>query len=542
VQRWRATAKYWVREGQVLARKLSQSRLNPIARETAWITAASIVLAIGTVPWAPTMPNTELDPSWQTMLHEAYVRHFVFGRDIQLNFGPFGFAYTDQFHPATFALHLAIRVLIAISCVLGLAAITARSSYHLLGAAAALTIVIPWPGDWASGWGIDTLIAMVPLLGSLVGIVGQSRFEKQVAILLSIVAGLVATMKFTFLVYGFLAFIIGDLARIIDRRAWPLYSAIWAVSIIAFWFVAWQPLDGFFAFLIASASMAQSYSESMQLAPTLWIPWLFLGFSVLSFFACCFAMALYFWRRGRAQFSSPRVLGSGLIIALFLFLGWKEGFVRADVHTIVAGNTAFAAALVLMFLADRLFPGRPAPRLGLACVVLAFIASVIVDAQHMGGPRQPAITLEHLTANAVSAAAVLFDGGFGELKREHQEAITRIKAEYPFDIGGKSVDITPWRSVVPLALGLRYQPRPIFQSYAAYNSYLSKMNNKEFSSESGPQVMLLEIYPIDGRLATEEDPDIFLSLSCRDLRCAASKPSSSFFSGGAARNSNQGAP
>jgi len=506
VQRWSANAKYWVREGQVLAQKLSLSRLNPIVRQTAWITAASILLAIGTVPWAPTMPEAELDPSWQTMLHEAYARHFVFGRDIQLTFGPYGFAYTDQFHPATFALHLAIRVLIAISCVLGLAAITARPLYHLLGAVAALTIAIPW------GWGPDTLFAMVPLLGSLVGIVGQSRFEKRVAILLSIVAGLVATTKFTFLVYGFLAFTIGDLTRIIDRRAWPLYSTIWAVSIIAFWVVARQPLEGFFAFLIASASMARSYSESMQSTPTSLMPRLFLGFSFLSFFACSFAMVLYVWRRGRAQLSSPRVIGSGLIIALFLFLGWKEGFVRADVHTIVAGNTAFAAPLVLMFLADRLFPDRRAQRLGLVCVVLAFIASVIVDAHFMGGRHQPVVTLEHLTDNAVSAVAILFDGGFGELKREHQEAITRIKAQYPLDIGEKSVDIMPWRSVVPFALGLDYRPRPSFNSYATYNSYLSKMNNKQLLSERGSQIMLLELNPIDDRLATEEDPDVFLSL------------------------------
>src|SRR5947207_2468656 len=107
----RGFAEYWVREGQILTRKLSQFRSNPIVRKTAWITAASTLLAIGTGPWTPEMPELGLDPSWRTMLHEAYVRHFVFGRDIQITFGPYGFAYTDQFHPATFALHLAIRVL-----------------------------------------------------------------------------------------------------------------------------------------------------------------------------------------------------------------------------------------------------------------------------------------------------------------------------------------------------------------------------------------------------------------------------------------------
>jgi hypothetical protein len=481
---------------------LSQSRAKSVVSQIAWITAACMLLAIATVPWSPTMPEAALDPSWQTMMHEAYVRHFVFGRDIIFTYGPYGFALTDQFHPRTFSLHLAIRFLIAVSCVLGLAAVTTRPLRQLFVATAALTIVLPWGGQ------TDTLFAMVPLLGSLVGIVEKSHFEKRVAVLLSIGSGLIATMKFTFLVFGFIVFAIGDLTRFVDRRAWPLYSTIWVGSILVFWIVAHQPLEALFSFLGSSISIAQSYSETMQMASGSLTEEL----SLLAFVACSFAMALYFWQRGRARLFSPRVIGSGLIVALFVFLGWKEGFVRADVHMMIALNTAFIAALVLTFLGDRLFPDRRAPWLEFVCVTLGFTASMAVDAPFLGDQNWPLQTVEHLADNATSAVTILSDGGLGILKREHQDAIAKIKAEYPLDIGEKPVDIMPWRSVVPLALGLTYRPRPMFQSYAAYNSYLSKTNNDQLLSERGPQIMLLEIAPIDGRLATEEDPDIFLSL------------------------------
>jgi hypothetical protein len=481
---------------------LSQSRAKSVVSQITWITAACTLLAIATVPWSPTMPEAALDPSWQTMLHEAYVRHFVFGRDIIFTYGPYGFALTDQFHPGTFSLHLAIRFLIAVGCVLGLAAITRPLNRRLFVATAALTIVLPWGGQ------TDALFLMAPLLGSLVGIVEKSHFEKRVAVMLSIGSGLIATMKFTFLVYGFIVFAIGDLTRFVDRRAWPLYGTIWVGSILVFWIVAHQPVEALFAFLGSSISIAQSYSETMQMAG-----WpLTEELNLLSFVACSFAMALYFWQRGRGRLFSPRVIGSGLIVALFVFLGWKEGFVRADVHMMIALNTAFIAALVLTFLADRLFPDHRAPWLEFVCVALGFTASMAVDVPFRGGQIWPLKTVEHLADNATSAVKILSDGGLDILKREHQDAIAKIRAEYLLDIGEKSVDIMPWRSVVPLALGLNYRPRPMFQSYAAYNSYLAKINNDQLLSKRGPQVMLLEIAPIDGRLATEEDPDVFLSL------------------------------
>ena len=74
------------------------------------------------------------------------------------------------------------------------------------------------------------------------------------------------------------------------------------------------------------------------------------------------------------------------------------------------------------------------------------------------------------------------------------------------------MDIMSYRSTIPFALNLDYRPRPSFQSYGTWNGFLAKANNKFLMSTRGPELMLLEISPIDSRLATEEDPDVFLTL------------------------------
>ena len=158
------------------------------------------------------------------MLHQAYARHFVFGRDIIFTYGPLGFACTDLFHPATFALHLAIRALLAVGAVLGLATLAVRHSpWFLLAATAGLALVFFPPV-------MDPFFILAPLFGALLGIVERSNLEKAVAISLAVLGGLVALCKFTFLVCALLAFGITDLTRFIDRRAWPIYLPIWGAS------------------------------------------------------------------------------------------------------------------------------------------------------------------------------------------------------------------------------------------------------------------------------------------------------------------------
>ncbi len=493
---------HWVRAETLLSTlwTRTQKSWHLSVKRGAVITIAAALLIISTGPWVPTMPEAELDPSWMTMLHEAYARHFVFGRDIIYTYGPLGFASTVQFHPATFALHLAIRALLAVGAVLGLATLAVRHSpWFLLAATAGLALVFLPPV-------MDPFFILAPLFGALLGIVERSNLEKAVAISLAVLGGLVALCKFTFLLFALLAFGITDLARFIDRRAWPIYLPIWGASLWAFWIAAGQPAGGLFAFLISAGQVAKSYGEFMQANGSRLDFVLFLG--------SCLLIAFYVRQRGQNRFTNPRVIGTGMVLLLFLFLGWKGGFVRHDEHAIAASTTIFVVALTVTVLADRLCPETSAPRLGLAGIVAGFVTCVAVQGHYLGGvQRWPLLSLQHIFNNAVAVTAILGPGdGMNHLMRQHQEAVLKIKERYPLDVGGKSVDIMPSRSVVPFALGLNYRPRPSFESCTTFNSYLSKVNNAQLLSEHGPQVMLLEFDPIDNRLATEEDPDVFLSL------------------------------
>lgn len=71
-------------------------------------------------------------------------------------------------------------------------------------------------------------------------------------------------------------------------------------------------------------------------------------------------------------------------------------------------------------------------------------------------------------------------------------------------IGNHSVDIFPWDSEVVIENGLNYKPRPIFQAFSSYTSYLQHMNY-EYYVKNAPEFIIYSYNTIDGRYAFNDD-------------------------------------
>ena len=88
-------------------------------------------------------------------------------------------------------------------------------------------------------------------------------------------------------------------------------------------------------------------------------------------------------------------------------------------------------------------------------------------------------------------------------------------------IGNKTIDIFPWDLSCLILNKLNYSPRPVFQSYKPYNSYLLDKNKLKFISINAPEFVILSTDAIDNRYHMFDDSDAKLELlkkySCVDI-------------------------
>jgi hypothetical protein len=198
--------------------------------------------------------------------------------------------------------------------------------------------------------------------------------------------------------------------------------------------------------------------------------------------------------------SFPWLIPSGL--CLNLFISFKAGFVRADHHMVMAAGAYFLIALAIASLLDR--------RTGIAITVAAFVVWLGAFGI-LAGVRQTA-ERETFALQDLERPFFRLVRGF-ELRRNHAaglhhifaEANARIFAGTPIQRLEGTVDLYPSELSVLFAAGDEWDPRPVFQSYAAFTPGLDSLNSAHLLTESAPNHIFFSIDPIDDRLPALDD-------------------------------------
>jgi len=92
-------------------------------------------------------------------------------------------------------------------------------------------------------------------------------------------------------------------------------------------------------------------------------------------------------------------------------------------------------------------------------------------------------------------------------------------------IGDRPVDVYPWDASLAWALGLNWDPQPVFQAYSAYTPALDDLNADALSSRDGPQRILRHLvapghrrsastFGLEGRYAPYDTPAATLAMIC----------------------------
>ena len=457
--------------------------------------AALLILAaccVAVVPLWPSFPAADLDSAWKFAVNVAVAQHKVFGRDLIFTFGPYADVYTGTYHPATDGLAMMATAIVAAALAGGLIVLT-QGGWRWL--AVLLSIGLSYLLLR------DPIFLLTPMLFLAVAATPRQlgRGAAFVLLLLAAAMAILVLVKGTFGAASAVGLAGGGIILLVRRR-WVLALAtaiVVPVTLAGAWMLAHQPLSALPDFFRGQSEIVDGYTDAMSLVGPTW--------EVVDYAAAAALVLLFnvpaFWR---ARF---RGVVLAVTTAVFILLTFKAGFVRQDLHVVIAAGSLALFASILAFLHRGALPS-----LGLA-VALVCALSIDYGAEKVG-PRAAllrVVTVYEAAAHGVDDRLLHGPGR----KDAYADALEKLRASYPLTKLSGTADIYSFGQSVLLAHGIPWAPRPVLQSYSAYSPFLAEADARHLKGTLAPENVLLRLEPIDDRLPALEDGPSWLPLLAR---------------------------
>jgi hypothetical protein len=441
--------------------------MRAMATRVAVALAAFVVAASVYLPIIPEAPELEPDLSFRATTHDAFARGLQLGSDIVSTYGPWGLLQRG-YDPRTDTATLLVLGLLAAVFAWSVTRIAydagGNAAAALVAAVAAACLV---PPDFDARF---TVLALLLILSALLP-PSRARELPLVAAL-----GVVALVKMSLLALAIFAIVMLTLVR---RRA--IYAAVFLGAFLAAWLAAGQHLGGLPRFLRWGAEVARGYSAAS--ASGAGVPLAVAG-------AAGLAVVIVLVERN--------LLRIVLLGAPLAYLA-KVGFVRSDVT-----HESSAAALLCLFAVAYLLLRRDAmPHARRAVVAAAAIAALVVVAMVLDpfASRMRA-QWRWMHGRAARVAAV-----------ERDIAFRSGAALVPPAAG--TIDAYPWGSAALIVRGMRYTPRPVFQSCMAWTPALAELNAEFLRGPRAPEWLWTGVGSIDGRYPLLDDAPSWVEMMRR---------------------------
>jgi hypothetical protein len=303
------------------------------------------------------------------------------------------------------------------------------------------------------------------------------------------------------------------------------------VSLLFFWTIVGQGLNGLADYASSSAQILAGYTEAMGIQGQ------FRGFLAYlpdaEVIAYVIAAAAVLWIVFGSK-ALPAVSRGFLVVCftLFLFVGFKSGFVRHDAHALVAVNSlVFASILIGLVHWDRrarvvfalcavLFAGMTVRYstqvISVAKTMIPRYKEKDTSGKNLSGPKfereEEPPSVSHLVREA--AFGVYGQMWYGlrirllqknGLSNAYRGGIAKIREEYPVPKMAGTLDIYPVEQAYILASDDIWNPRPVIQSYAAWTPKLALINEQHLRTENAPDHILFHVSPNDEHLPSLDD-------------------------------------
>jgi hypothetical protein len=435
-------------------------------------------------------PRPELDPSWQAVLPYLLENRFQFGTEVIYTYGPLGFLMSNLSSEHLLDARIAGQVFQAAVFALLLSAFALRLP-AAFGALFCLNTVC------FADFSPDSVFLLV---GAYAACVAIERGRSRDLLLLAILSAYLAVIKFTFLLAATLfvfcaaAYWAWQKRRISAAVVGFAYGAFF----LLFWSVSGQALANVPAFLRTFAELAAGYQQSMYLyepGPV----------SLAGVFSLLGVATILLTGTARSH-HRKRASAIALVLAGALFFGWKQGFLRADMHVLNSFVfIQFAVAAVWVFLS----PSGRAKRFlfvgGTGALVLSYWGMALAR------PRLPHAVRDVVTRNLVQNPGDLIN--IGATRDRFRHAIAESRAAHALPkmtalVDRAPVDVFGYEQAIALLNRLNYRPRPIFQSHLVYTPDLVRWNGEFFAGPRAPEFVLFKFQTIDNRIPAADDSSV----------------------------------
>lgn len=463
------------------------------ARPLAVLGLALIVVRL--VPFDPQMPARSLDSSWQWALNDAIPRGLGFGADIIFSGGPASSVVTGAYHPSTYLGTVLLTLLLAIGTWVSLHIVCGPERRPAAGVAA---IVL---GGVYDREGLLLVVPLMALLALARTTRGAAHWPRLSMVAFAAVASgaSVAAKGSTFVVAG-ICVIGGTVLLVRARRPWlSVVNLLLApVAFLTIWVAYGQSVVAVPAYANGIGELASGYTEAMSLgSPLETLPLL-----VVAAGLACYLVFMLIRVPWLDVVESVVVAGATAATA---FTAIKLGLVRADQHLFALFSALTALGFVVWAVAREI--DRPRVVAGMAAVLV--LVSMLLG---FGG------LVRLLPAHQVQAAVAAGKGvsrfvGLApslEAKYEAARAVVREASDLPSLAG--TVDTYSYDQADLLSGRYAWNPRPVFQSYAAFTPALAERNRRHLIGSTAPDWVVFAPQPIDGRYPSAEDGPSWLEL------------------------------
>ena len=383
-------------------------------------------------------------------------------------YGPWGFLFRG-YHPANYGPLLAVWSALAIIAVL--AARQATQSPALTLAILAALLTNPRP----------TLLLVFPLL---IFRAYFARTDRRLTLLVAsglLALGLISLVKSSSLALGVLVAAAIGIDQC-SRRRLPSAPILFVASFVTFWLVGYQQPGWLWPFLRATWHVSATYGEA-EFSSSM------MSGNVL--LALAGAAAVFLELRSAWRSRRMADLIAGLAVTGIVWAFGKTALVRGDVfHAELAPVAAAVLALLYVSKATQ----RPSRRRAFVAVVTTAAIAAIVPflPPRNEFSRQFSAMVHPLAAKRAS-------------DRLYARDLAAIAARTPLPPLPGTVDVYgEWQSIA-IAHALRYRPRPVYQSYIAYDEYLARINAEHLRGESSPEFILFSMSRTDDRFPSLDD-------------------------------------
>jgi hypothetical protein len=260
-------------------------------------------------------------------------------------------------------------------------------------------------------------------------------------------------------------------------RSAAAVAASFAVFLVGAWLALGQGLGALGPFLRTSVEIVRGYAEYAY-SEEPGREWEYYAAALAAL-----VLAVLVHRAGGALRPLPRA-AVWLVVGLYAFGWFKQGFVRHDAHSIDFFLAVFLAGVALLVPRPP-GAGRLLPLVCLAALLVGYLA----------------------VARPVPWEFQRRDGGW-ELLRAHLDSVrdadaviaerrAALRTAEALDgpsldlVRGRSVHVFPSEAAVAWAYPeLRWRPAPVFQGYVAYTDALDRLNADALAAPDGPERIL----------------------------------------------------